>query len=63
MSVFWKVFGFLRDRELEWQKEEYKRTGGFTCSGAIATESWIADRTALIQNMIASEERVNNEDA
>lgn len=58
MSVFWKVFGFLREKEIEYQKEEYKRTGSFTCSGAMASEEWISARTAEIENRIAQEREI-----
>ena len=47
--------GFLLEKEIEWQKEEYKRTGSFTCSGALATEDYINRRTEEIERRIAAE--------
>jgi hypothetical protein len=57
------VLGLLREKEIEYQKEEYKRTGVLICSGSIATEDYIANRIAEIQRRIAAEEKANGEGA
>ena len=62
MSVFWSIFGSLRERELEWQAKELRETGSYTGSGSVLNtqEKW-DERTKLLQQM--NKERVNNEDA
>ena len=61
MSVFWKIFGFMRDRELAWQAKELRETGSYTGSGCVLStpEEW-AERTTLLEQM---NEALRNEES